>query len=153
MKKPMFNYRVTELLEKNISKIEEIKNETELLLKDIPDLQIAKMKHDARIKSVYYSMQMSGCRLSEEEVRKTIFDFKTRELNSRQRLVLQLFEQQEKVTTNEVASFLNINERAARLLCQKWVKDNFFVMVDESKKRENIFLRQNMKSLSYNNNR
>jgi len=57
-----------------------------------------------------------------------------RKLDARQRLLLGLFQRQAKVTAEEIADFLSIKERAARLLCQKWAEEGLLVITDPAKK-------------------
>ncbi|RLB53945.1 MAG: cell filamentation protein Fic, partial [Deltaproteobacteria bacterium] len=57
-----------------------------------------------------------------------------RELDSRQRMSLSLFEDRDTVTARDLAELIGVKPRTARLLCQKWVAAGFWVVVDPSRK-------------------
>jgi len=57
-----------------------------------------------------------------------------RELDVKQRNILELFENQKTITSNDIAIFFNFAPRTARKLAQNWVEEGFFIMVDPSKK-------------------
>lgn len=57
-----------------------------------------------------------------------------RQLDARQRRVLDLFRESVWTTTAQVEKLLGLNARTARHLCQQWSEEGFFVVVDPSKK-------------------
>jgi len=57
-----------------------------------------------------------------------------RTLDLRQRMLLSLFETQDKITSSDVQKILKIADRSARLQCQKWVSEGFLIIIDPSKK-------------------
>ena len=57
-----------------------------------------------------------------------------RQLDSRQRQVLTLFQISEKITANQVGDLLALKPRTARELCLKWVDSDFLVVSDPAKK-------------------
>ena len=57
-----------------------------------------------------------------------------RKLNPKQRKVLALFEQQEIITSNDLALFFNFAPRTARQLALKWSEEGFLKAIDTSKK-------------------
>lgn len=57
-----------------------------------------------------------------------------RQLDTRQRKVLDLFRNSEWVTAAQVEKTLGLTGRTARHLCQRWVEEGFFVTIDPSKK-------------------
>ena len=57
-----------------------------------------------------------------------------RELSSQQRKVLSLFLRTKYVTARELAIFLSVSPRSASELCGRWVKQNFLVVANSSKK-------------------
>jgi len=57
-----------------------------------------------------------------------------RKLDTRQRMMLSLFQEQEKVTSHDVEKLLKIGARAASMLCLQWIKGGFLIMVDPAKK-------------------
>lgn len=57
-----------------------------------------------------------------------------RKLDMRQRAALSLFNQQEKITSHDIATLFKIPARSARLLCQNWVEDGFLIITDHAKK-------------------
>lgn len=59
-----------------------------------------------------------------------------RELDTKQRRVLNLFETQKFVTTKDVANFFNFSPRSARLLVLEWVNTGFLLAIGEGKKRK-----------------
>lgn len=59
-----------------------------------------------------------------------------RELDPKQRQILNLFETQKFVTTKDVADFFKFSPRSARLLVLEWVNTGFFLAVGEGKKRK-----------------
>lgn len=59
-----------------------------------------------------------------------------RELDTKQRQVLNLFETQKYVTTKDVAEFFKFSPRSARLLVLEWVNNGFLLAIGEGKKRK-----------------
>jgi len=57
-----------------------------------------------------------------------------RNLDTRQRMVLDLFREYRTVTTNQIAKLIGLQPRTIRKLCQKWVDEKFIVVVDPSRK-------------------
>lgn len=57
-----------------------------------------------------------------------------RQLDTRQRKVLELFRKSELATAAQVEKTLGLTGRTARHLYQRWVAEGFFVVVDPSKK-------------------
>lgn len=57
-----------------------------------------------------------------------------RNLDVKQRKILQLFENQKTITSNDIAEFFNFAPRTARKLAQDWVEEGFLVIADSSKK-------------------
>jgi len=57
-----------------------------------------------------------------------------RELDLKQRKILELFENQKTITSNDISGFFNFAPRTARQLAQDWVKEGFLIMTDSSKK-------------------
>lgn len=58
-----------------------------------------------------------------------------RELNTKQRQVLNLFEEQKYVTAKDIATFFKFSPRTARLLVSEWVASGFLNYEGEGKKR------------------
>ena len=63
-----------------------------------------------------------------------------RKLDPKQRKVLALFEQQEVITSNDLALFFNFAPRTARQLAQKWSEEGFLKPIDISKKGRKYIL-------------
>ncbi len=59
-----------------------------------------------------------------------------RELDSKQRQILNLFEMQKYVTTKEIADFFKFAPRSARLLTFEWVEAGFIIPEGKGKKRK-----------------
>lgn len=59
-----------------------------------------------------------------------------RELDTKQRQVLNLFETQKFVTAKDVAEFFKFSPRSARLLVLEWVNNGFLLAIGEGKKRK-----------------
>lgn len=57
-----------------------------------------------------------------------------RQLDARQRKVLALFRKSDWTTAIQIEKHLGLTSRTARHLCQQWVEDGFFVVIDSSKK-------------------
>lgn len=57
-----------------------------------------------------------------------------RQLNPRQRKVLDLFRKSEWITSAQVEKLLHLSARTTRHLCQRWVEEGFLVLADPSKK-------------------
>ncbi len=67
-----------------------------------------------------------------------------RELDAKQRKILELFENQKIITSNDIAIFFNFAPRTARQLAQNWVDEGFLIMVDASKKSRKYQLNKNL---------
>lgn len=110
---------------------------------------LAYLRATARIKTIHYSMQMSGNRLSLEQIeelisRERMFN-RTRDacnvpLNAHQRALLSLFAHQAFITTKEVETFFKLKPRTARYLCQQWVAADFLIIANASKKKRSYVL-------------
>ena len=59
-----------------------------------------------------------------------------RELDTKQRQILNLFETQKYVTSKDIAEFFKFSPRTARLLALEWVKAGFLIATGESKQRK-----------------
>lgn len=57
-----------------------------------------------------------------------------RELDRRQKLVLNLFSESKYVTTREIAELLDIHPRTALNLCKKWVGSEFLIQFGDANK-------------------
>ncbi len=57
------------------------------------------------------------------------------QLNVRQRRALQLFKKKDFITAYDVEKAFHVQPRTARALCQQWVENGFFVVVNPSKKK------------------
>lgn len=57
-----------------------------------------------------------------------------RNLNPQQRQVLGLFLRSREITRNDIAKFFKLPARAAYLLCQRWVREEFLVIANPSTK-------------------
>ena len=68
-----------------------------------------------------------------------------RQLDARQRIVLGLFREFDWTTAKQVAKLLKLNARTARHLCQSWVEEGFFVVVDPSKKKRKYGLNADLR--------
>lgn len=60
----------------------------------------------------------------------------------RKQRVMALFAQKNKVTTNEIASVLCLSARMARVIIQKWLKEGWIEMAEQSKKSRSYALRK-----------
>ena len=67
-----------------------------------------------------------------------------RNLDVKQRKILQLFEKQKIITSGDIAEFFNFAPRTARKLAQDWVQEGFLVIVDSSKKARKYQLNQEL---------
>ena len=59
-----------------------------------------------------------------------------RELDSKQRQILNLFENQKYVTAKEIAEFFKFAPRTARLLASEWTESGFIIPEGKGKKRK-----------------
>ncbi len=59
-----------------------------------------------------------------------------RELDVKQKQVLELFEAQKFVTSKDVACFFKFSPRSARLLLKKWSEEEFILIQGEGKQRK-----------------
>lgn len=57
-----------------------------------------------------------------------------RKLDTRQRMVVSLFQEHEKITSHDVENLFKIHPRSASSLCQQWTKDGFLIILDPAKK-------------------
>lgn len=67
-----------------------------------------------------------------------------RQLDARQRKVLDLFRKSDWTTATQVERCLGLSARTARHLCQRWVEEDFFVIVDPSKKARKYGLKSGL---------
>ena len=67
-----------------------------------------------------------------------------RELDVKQRKILELFEKHKTITSNDIALFFNFAPRTARQLAQDWVEEGFLIMTDSSKKARKYQLNKNL---------
>jgi hypothetical protein len=74
-----------------------------------------------------------------------------RDLDSRQKKVLSLFEKNKFIVTKNVTNLFNLSDRMAHNICQAWVKDKFFIVVDPSKKRRQYGLVKKWEKIFYGN--
>lgn len=63
-----------------------------------------------------------------------------RSLNPQQRQALQIFFNQERIATKDIAEFFAISPRQARHLCNKWVESGFLIIVDKALKTRSYTL-------------
>ena len=59
-----------------------------------------------------------------------------RELDSKQRQILNLFTTQKYITTKDIAEFFKFSPRSARLLALEWTNSGFLVAQGEGKQRK-----------------
>jgi Fic family protein len=85
----------------------------------------------------------------EEEVKPGIADQSKilRTLDPKQRKVLELFQQYQTVTANQVGELFGFKPRTSRELCRKWCQKGFLVAVDPSRKGRKYQLAQQFTSL------
>lgn len=57
-----------------------------------------------------------------------------RQLDSRQKRILGLFQKNHLITAQEIAKLFGIQPRTARVICQKWVDSGFLLVADPAKK-------------------
>lgn len=57
-----------------------------------------------------------------------------RRLDRRARMVLSLFAKKDRITAQDAITLLGLSDRIVRVLMQKWVKDEWLVMTDSSKR-------------------
>ncbi len=72
-----------------------------------------------------------------------------RDLDIKQRKILQIFENQKTITSGDIAEFFNFAPRTARKLAQDWVKEGFLIVVDSSKKARKYQLKQELEQKLY----
>jgi Fic family protein len=72
-----------------------------------------------------------------------------RELDIKQRKILDLFEKQKTITSNDVTLFFNFSPRTARKLLQDWTEDGFLIIADASKKSRKYQLNSNLEKKLY----
>lgn len=73
-----------------------------------------------------------------------------RELSHEQKQILSVFIRQKEITTKDVASFFQINERRARLLCHKWLKTDFLELANPAPKTRSYQLTAHYENLVQN---
>ncbi len=73
-----------------------------------------------------------------------------RELDAKQRKILDLFETQKTITSNDVAMFFNFSPRTVRKLLQDWADDGFLTVTDSSKKSRKYQLNNKLEKKLYN---
>lgn len=59
-----------------------------------------------------------------------------RELDSKQRKIMELFEQQKFITSKDIAEFFEFSARSGRQLALNWVNEKFLISVGEGKKKK-----------------
>ena len=79
-------------------------------------------------KSVYYKAKEQESSKDEIKV--------LRELDAKQRQILNLFETQKYVTSKDIADFFKFAPRTARELAKSWVNIGFFISIGEGKQRK-----------------
>ena len=72
-----------------------------------------------------------------------------RQLDARQRKVLDLFRKSEWITAIQVEKLLGLSSRTGRHLCQRWVEEGFFVLIDPSKKARKYGLSRGLAKILY----
>ena len=82
----------------------------------------------AAFKSVYKKAKANETSKDEVKV--------LRELNSKQRQILNLFETQKYITTKEIADFFKFAPRTARLRASEWAEAGFIIAEGEGRKRK-----------------
>lgn len=70
-----------------------------------------------------------------------------KKLNARQRMILPLFEDQDLITSHDVAHILGVSARTARNICQHWVAEQFLIILDVAKKSRTYGLSDEYKKL------
>jgi Fic family protein len=70
-----------------------------------------------------------------------------RNLDSKQRKVLALFETSREVTAREIAGLFGFQQRAAAALCQRWVLAGFLVIADSSKRARKYRLNDEVEAI------
>ncbi len=63
-----------------------------------------------------------------------------RKLDARQRKALELFEESELITANDIASLFGIKPRTARVICQKWIETQFIEVRNPAKRNRTYAL-------------
>lgn len=131
---------------KQIQKLNECKKIEQLYL---TPQAVAALRESARIRSVHYSTQLAGNKLSLEEVAEVLGYTKQiqntpqlRMLTPQQRLVLDLFKNGPEINTNQVAALLHIHPRTASVWCKQWCDQGFLTVANTSKKRRSFSLGQ-----------
>ena len=69
-----------------------------------------------------------------------------RKLDPRQRKALGLFENKESVTSADIAELFGVRQRAARVICGKWVEEDFFSVNNPSNRRRSYILSDRWKA-------
>ena len=130
------NYTLTNTITKNLLQIEQVKEKIKGL--PINPQLLTSLRRSARLSSVHYSTQIEGNRLSQEEVSEILDKHIKilRELDSKQKRVLELFEAQKFVTANDIADFFRFSPRSARLLLKNWVDEGFVLPLGQSRQRK-----------------
>lgn len=67
-----------------------------------------------------------------------------RKLDPKQRKIMPLFQQQEVITSQDIAMFFGFSSRSARQLALEWAKEGFLEVVDASKKARKYKLSKNL---------
>lgn len=70
-----------------------------------------------------------------------------RELDTRQKRVLGLFQASDKITSAQVGTLLGLRPRTARDQCKTWVDKGFLIVVDPSKKARKYGLAARLRRL------
>lgn len=57
-----------------------------------------------------------------------------RKLDVKQRKILELFTEFEEVSSTQIANYLGLSQQSGRLQANQWVKSEFLIISDKSKK-------------------
>ncbi|MGB0454515.1 MAG: Fic family protein [Bacteriovoracaceae bacterium] len=86
----------------------------------------------------------------EEGPKKVEVNEKLRKLDNRQRKALSLFQESETITANDISNLFGLKDRAARLICKKWVEADFIIVVDAAKRSRRYRINENYEELVRN---
>lgn len=70
-----------------------------------------------------------------------------RALDPKQRKALELFRTQNEISSTQIAQLFSFSQRAARALCQKWIKNKFFIIANPSNKSRTYSLANKYRNL------
>ena len=68
-----------------------------------------------------------------------------KQLDAAQRKVLSILIKSENITSDDIAKLFKLKPRTARALCQRWVEQNFLIIIDHSKKNRKYILNQKIR--------